>query len=93
MTILLPAWFQILEKLKLPIRTMPRDVSTHWNSTYNMLEFAMKYRKAIDDIAGSKMMGLCQYEMSNNEWTIVQQLTDTLKVHPSLMYVIRGLLM
>jgi len=48
-TILLPMWFQTLEKMKLKERKMPRDVSTRWNSTFDMLDFALEYRTAIDE--------------------------------------------
>jgi len=50
-TKILPAWYACLEELKMAHRTMPRDVSTHWNSTFDMLEFALKYRKAIDSVS------------------------------------------
>ncbi|KAF8219412.1 hypothetical protein L208DRAFT_1077599, partial [Tricholoma matsutake] len=48
--ILLPAWKECLENLELPIKIMPRDISTRWNSTYNMLCFAIQYRAAIEDM-------------------------------------------
>jgi len=35
---------------------MPRDVSTHWHSTYDMLEFAIPYRDAIDSVTGNRTM-------------------------------------
>jgi hypothetical protein len=79
-TIILPLWFQTLEKLKLEAQKMPRDVSTRWNSTFNMLQFALQYRPAIDDIAGNKNTNLQQYELDGDEWRIAQQLYDTLKV-------------
>ena len=42
-TLLLPKWFLTLKDLKLDECTMPQDVSTHWNSTYDMLKFAINY--------------------------------------------------
>jgi hypothetical protein len=59
---------------------MPRDVSTQWNSTFDMLQFALQYRPAIDDISGNKNANLWQYELDGDEWRIAQQLYDTLKV-------------
>ena len=37
---LLMKWYEVLEGLSLNPHMMPRDVSTRWNSTYDMLEFA-----------------------------------------------------
>ncbi|KAF8261931.1 hypothetical protein EI94DRAFT_1604566, partial [Lactarius quietus] len=46
-TKLLPAWYATLTSLNLPPRMMPRDVATCWNSTYDMLDFAIQYHLAI----------------------------------------------
>ena len=40
-TLLLLAWNDMLSAHSLLKCMMPRDVSTRWNSTYNMLEFAI----------------------------------------------------
>jgi hypothetical protein len=61
-------------------RTMPHDVQTHWNSTFDMLHFAVKYEKAIKSMMQTMDLGLHQYELSPEEWKIVKQLTDVLKV-------------
>ena len=89
-TILLPLWFATLEKLKLDARKMPRDVRTRWNSTHDMLEFALSYRAAIDDVTGNKSANLRRYELSEDEWVIGQQLCDTLKVQVSLIWIFRN---
>src|SRR5882762_10862482 len=73
-------WFRILNALDLDERKMPRDVATRWNSTYDMLEFTVKYRSAIDDITGDKSTNLRKYEMDEEEWRIAVQLQNTLKV-------------
>jgi len=65
---------------------MPRDVTTHWNSTYDMLVFALEYRKAIDEISGDKEMR--KYELDEEEWTIVQQLCDILEVRCSFVVMV-----
>lgn len=79
-TLILPRWFSALEDLKLSPRKMPRDVSTRWNSTYDMLRFAVTYREALDVITGDREMKLRQYEMDSEEWEIAGQLCNVLKV-------------
>jgi len=59
---------------------MPRDVSTRWNSTFDMLEFAINYRKVIDAMTDKRKLGLGVYELDDHEWTLVTQLRDVLKV-------------
>jgi hypothetical protein len=79
-TIILPQWFTTLEDLDLGQRMMPRDVTTWWNSTYDMLEFAVDYREGIDSITKNQKMKLRQYELSEEDWEIATKLRDVLKV-------------
>jgi hypothetical protein len=79
-TIILPKWYSNLDELELKSRIMPRDVTTRWNSTYNMLDFALKYREAIDVITGDRDMKLRKYEMDEEEWEVARQLCEVLKV-------------
>jgi len=62
---------------------MPWDVTTRWNSSYDMLNFALDYRAAIDAIIDEKEMKMRQYELSDGDWGIVKQLRDVLKVNQS----------
>lgn len=59
---------------------MPRDVATRWNSTFDMLEFAILYRKPLDDLTNNRDMKLRSYELSEEEWIIAEQLAGILKV-------------
>jgi hypothetical protein len=60
---------------------MPHDIQTHWNSTYDMLSFALEYRSAVESMTQIKDLGLRSYELEVEEWELAQQLTDMLKVH------------
>ena len=79
-TLILPAWQEMLEELKMKDRIIPHDVATCWNLTYDMLRFALEYRKAIDILTADRNNNLQSYELSKQEWTIVAQLCDILKV-------------
>ncbi len=83
-TKILPAWYACLEELNMDRCTIPRDVSTRWNSTFDMLEIALKYRKAIDSISAERELQLRPFELSNMEWKIAEQLRDILKVSSCL---------
>ncbi|KAG1902513.1 uncharacterized protein F5891DRAFT_903265, partial [Suillus fuscotomentosus] len=45
-----------------------------------MLTFALEYREAIDIICADKNMEICDYELSEKEWELAQQLCDVLKI-------------
>jgi hypothetical protein len=77
----LPEWNSTLETLHLRPRMMPQDVLTQWNSTYNMLEFAVQYQTAIDSITGDQDMKMHELELDSGEWKLAKQLHNTLKVH------------
>jgi hypothetical protein len=79
-TIILPQWFAILQDLKLAKCMMPRDVATRWNSTFDMLNFAVEHITAINAITSDRDMKLRQYELSEDEWDVARQLRDVLKV-------------
>ena len=59
---------------------MPRDVTTRWNLTFDMLNFAVMHIAAIDAITSDRDMKLRQYKLSKDEWDVACQLRDILKV-------------
>jgi hypothetical protein len=65
--IILPAWFETLKRLGLASRMMPRNVSTWWNSTFDMLAFAVEYRDAIDEVSGDRELKLRKFELTTDE--------------------------
>ena len=78
-TIILPQWFATLEDCGLHQWMMPRDVSTRWNSTFDMLDFAVDFWDALDSVTGNQRMKLRQYELSEEDWEIATKLRDVLK--------------
>ncbi|KIK77116.1 hypothetical protein PAXRUDRAFT_167770, partial [Paxillus rubicundulus Ve08.2h10] len=74
-TIILPAWQNILHELQMTVSLMPCDVVTHWNSTFDMLEYALKHRKAVDTMTQRRDLGLRKFELMDHEWKII--LKDT----------------
>jgi hypothetical protein len=85
-TIALPQWHRIVENLGLEPRILPRDTRTRWNATYEMLNVAYQYKKAINKITDMRDMKLRQYEIEGHEWKLVWQLRDLLKVTHALLY-------
>jgi hypothetical protein len=59
---------------------MPRDVSTRWNSTYDMVEFALEYRAALNTMTADRDMNLRQFELSKKEWGMATELCEALRV-------------
>jgi len=82
---MLPAWKAILNELGMAIMFLPRDVRTHWNSMFNMLEYALNHRKAIDEAMQCHDLGLRKLEISDYEWELMAQLYDVLKVRTYLI--------
>jgi hypothetical protein len=63
---------------------LPRDVSTRWNSTFNMLDAALDKRKAINELTGDKKNKVRELELQEEEWEILEQLRDVLEVSATL---------
>jgi hypothetical protein len=79
-TIILPKWYAILKDINLGARIMPRDVTTRWNSTFDMLDFAIEYCGALNIITSDRDMKLRQFELSEEDWKTAVHLRDVLKV-------------
>ena len=73
-----PQWNENLKPLL--IWMMPCNVVTWWNLTYEMLKFAYTYQKAINMLTKDQTLKLCEYELSDDDWSLVKQLQDSLKV-------------
>ena len=62
------------------MRIMPHDVRTHWNSTYDMLKFALEYKEAIKMFTSDLKNDLCKFKLNDEEWGLVKELSNTLRV-------------
>jgi len=87
--ILLPEWNKVIKKLAadstgttkaLSLHIMPHDVTTQWNSTYDMLKFAYTYQEAINKLTDNRSLNLGWCRIMDEEWELVKQLWDVLKV-------------
>jgi hypothetical protein len=66
--------------MKMSVQNMPCDVTTRWNSTFNMLDFALSYQKPIKLMVTDPDHELSQYALTTHEWKIAKQLRDILEV-------------
>lgn len=77
---MLLAWHDILRKLRMSITYLLRDVATCWNSTFDMLEYALKHWMAVDKVTQQHEPVLWKFELTDQEWLVVEQLHNILKV-------------
>ena len=73
-------WKETLETLGLEVRLMPRDVATRWNSSGDMVDFAINYQEGIEVLTQKKNLGLREFELSDEEWAVLRELHEVLKV-------------
>ena len=62
-TIVLPAWRRHCEAHKIKPHVLPCDVVTHWNSTFDMLNFAVQYQAVIDTMTVDNSLKLQKFEL------------------------------
>jgi hypothetical protein len=79
-TTILPAWCQTCFELGLKEKLIPCDVVMEWNSTYDMMDFVLKYRHAIDQVTADKVLKLRKYKLDNDDWVIIEDLVAVLEV-------------
>ena len=69
-----------MEKENPSNRIIPRDVTTRWNSTYDMLTFVLEYRTVVEKFTADRKNEIRELELSEEEWVIVTQLNNVLMV-------------
>ncbi|KAG0691467.1 hypothetical protein DFH29DRAFT_789032, partial [Suillus ampliporus] len=78
-TLLLPAWKLLLQEQKCAVRIMLHDVATQWNSTFNMLWFAIDHRHTLEAMTRKHEHNLRMFELSGMEWQIASELCNILQ--------------
>jgi len=76
-----------MEELKQTVTNLPCDVATCWNSTYDMLDYVLSHQQAVDTMTQCREMGLRAFELTDDEWVILEELRDVLKARVCYVYV------
>jgi len=82
-TLLLPQWHDLLRReapSRFHERSLPHDVSTCWNSTFNHLAAFSDLQTYIDKFTSIRDHGLREFELTREEWECVRQLVKVLQV-------------
>ena len=87
----LPAWRRRCKEFDLKSRIFPRDVVTRWNSTFDMLSFALEYRAVIDAMTADKNLKFRAFKLEDEEWLIVKDLVNVLRVITRCLSPIDGI--
>ena len=66
---------------------MSYDVSTQWNSTLDMLVYTLNHHQVVDSITQDHALGLRNFELDDEEWDLLGQLYDILKVCDQSIHV------
>jgi len=71
---------------------MPHDVSTQWNLSCDMVEFAVEHHEPINVITQQRDLGLRKFKLSDREWATLKELQGVLMVsthkHLKVTYII-----
>ena len=59
---------------------MPRDVSTRWNSAFDMVDFRVLYDQVIELVTDKCRLGLGDFAIDEHKWELLRQLCNVLKV-------------
>ncbi|KAJ7194633.1 hypothetical protein B0H12DRAFT_1039107, partial [Mycena haematopus] len=85
-TLGLPAWRKACVEHGMHPRLIPRDVRTRWNSLYDMLTVAVTYKDVVNSFTGNRDLGYRRFDLSNAQWTLVEDMLHVLKVRGRTFY-------
>ena len=70
----------MLQGMGMTVCLMPCNVPTQWNSSTDMVEFALGYHEPINVMTQKRDLGLRNLELSDKEWGVLRELHAVLKV-------------
>lgn len=85
-------WEVCCAQAGLPDLKMPRDVATRWNSTHDMLEFAVDYERPIKGLTVDLECKLTDLQLTEDEWKYAGELATALGVCSFFFLVLYTLL-
>ena len=72
----------------MPIKMILRDVSTCWNSTFDVADFVCEYHVAIEAITDKRKLGLTDLVLNEHEWGLLKELRGVLEVCQSTSHCV-----
>ncbi|KAJ3963862.1 hypothetical protein EV361DRAFT_812957, partial [Lentinula raphanica] len=76
---LLPKWRDHLVGSQFEGRTLPRDVATRWNSTYDMMATFLEMKDLVSGFLDPVSHKLTEFILNDNEWEAIRGLVSILK--------------
>jgi hypothetical protein len=92
----LPEWRKTIKKLATdadnPKKALadlmtPRNVTTCWNSTYDMVKFVNSYQDPINKMTDNRSLKLRCCMITELEWELIKQLQKVLKARVTISLV------
>ena len=65
-TVLLPTWDTACQEAGLAVRRILQDIATHWNSSFDMVDFVVVYRAPVNSITDKQSLGLGKYALDEH---------------------------
>ncbi|KAF9066256.1 hypothetical protein BDP27DRAFT_1153444, partial [Rhodocollybia butyracea] len=78
-TLLLPKWREQLANTPFQGGILPCDVSTRWNSTYDMLGAFLEMRGPVTEFLDCSSNGMLEYVFEDKEWAVIEGLVSAFK--------------
>ncbi|KAE9385923.1 hypothetical protein BT96DRAFT_840072, partial [Gymnopus androsaceus JB14] len=79
-TLLLPQWREQVANTEFKDCVLPRNVATHWNSTYDMLAAFVEMKGPVLTFLECSSNGMSDYLLSNEEWEAIGRLVSALNI-------------